>query len=52
MIINDIIIPFFDSYPVQGLKSLDFADFKQIAKMIICKDHLTVEGLNKILGLL
>ena len=47
--INDIIIPFFESYPVQGLKSLEFADFKQIAKMIICKDHLTVEGLNKIL---
>ena len=47
--INDIIIPFFDSYPVQGLKSLDFADFKKVAMMIGAKEHLTIAGLNRIL---
>ena len=39
--INDIIIPFFDSYPVQGLKSLDFIDFKKVCEILKTKDHLT-----------
>ena len=47
--LNGLIIPFFEKYPVQGLKSLDFADFKKVARMIVAKEHLTVEGLNRIL---
>nr|YP_010759087.1 hypothetical protein QEO35_mgp32 [Hericium alpestre]WEX32001.1 hypothetical protein [Hericium alpestre] len=47
--INKIIIPFFEKYTVQGLKSLDFADFKKVAMMIGAKEHLTIEGLNRIL---
>ncbi len=32
--ILNIIIPFFDKYTIQGLKSLDFADFKKVATAI------------------
>jgi hypothetical protein len=45
----EVIIPFFDKYPVQGLKSFDFADFKKVAMMIVAKEHLTIKGLNRIL---
>nr|YP_010714096.1 LAGLIDADG homing endonuclease [Fuscoporia gilva]WDD39659.1 LAGLIDADG homing endonuclease [Fuscoporia gilva] len=45
----EVLIPFFENYPIQGLKSLDFADFKKVAIMISAKEHLTIEGLNKIL---
>ncbi len=47
--IINIVIPFFDKYPVFGIKSLDFADFKKVAFMIKSKEHLTQEGFNKIL---
>ena len=47
--LNELIIPFFEIYSVQGLKSLDFSDFKKVARMIVAKEHLTVEGLNRIL---
>ena len=47
--IVEVIIPFFEKYPIQGLKSLDFADFKKVAMLIVAKKHLTVEGLNRIL---
>jgi LAGLIDADG endonuclease len=29
--LNKKIIPFFDKYPIQGVKALDFADFKRVA---------------------
>ena len=45
----EVIIPFFEEYPIQGLKSLDFSDFKKVALMVVSKEHLTIEGLNKIL---
>jgi hypothetical protein len=31
-----------------GIKSLDFADFKQVADMVKSKEHLTSEGFNTI----
>ena len=43
------IIPFFDKHPILGVKSLDFADFKKVAVMVNAKEHLTNEGLNRIL---
>ena len=49
--ISDIvntIIPFFEKYPIVGVKSLDFADFKKVAFIIQSKEHLTPEGLNQI----
>jgi hypothetical protein len=45
----DIIIPFFEKYPIQGEKSLDFSDFKKVGEMLKNKEHLTSEGFNKIL---
>lgn len=42
------IIPFFNKYPILGVKSLDFSDFKKIAELIKNKEHLTEEGLKKI----
>ena len=44
----DIIIPFFQKYPILGIKSLDFMDWCKIAKMVKNKAHLTEEGLNQI----
>lgn len=46
--IENKIIPFFNRYPILGIKSLDFADFKKVAELIKNKEHLTAEGLNKI----
>lgn len=47
--IVNIIIPFFCKYHIEGKKSLDFTDFKEVADIIQSKAHLTSEGLNKIL---
>ena len=46
--IVDKIIPFFQKYPLQGIKSKDFTDFCSAADLIKNKSHLTDEGLNKI----
>ena len=43
------IIPFFKKHPILGVKSQDFADWIKVAEYIQNKDHLTQEGLNKIL---
>lgn len=48
----NIIIPFFNKYFLRGNKYLDFLVFKQIVEMINKKDHLTIEGKEKINGLL
>jgi len=45
----EVIIPFFEKYPIQWVKSLDFSDFKKVAIMISAKEHLNIEGLKKIL---
>ncbi len=45
------IIPFFDENSIIGIKSLDFADFKQVAELIKNKSHLTKSGLEKILSI-
>jgi hypothetical protein len=49
--ITDIIIPFFDKYPIQGVKSLDYLNFKEIASRYALmkeKVHLNIEGIEKI----
>nr|YP_009391114.1 cytochrome b [Esteya vermicola]ARV88381.1 cytochrome b [Esteya vermicola] len=43
------IIPFFKEYPIEGIKHLDFESWCQIAKMVDTKEHLTPEGLAKII---
>ena len=50
-IINKI-IPFFNQYPILGVKSLDFADFKKVAELMKNKEHLTESGFSKIIQIL
>jgi hypothetical protein len=42
------ILPFFDKYPIIGVKSEDFKDWAKVAKMIQTKVHLTNEGFDQI----
>lgn len=42
------IIPFFENYSIEGVKSLDFLDFKEVALLMQNKLHLTEQGLSKI----
>ena len=46
--IHGTIIPFFQKYPVLGVKSKDFADWCLIANMMEQGKHLTEEGLKQI----
>ena len=43
-----IIIPFFDKYPLIGVKLSNYLAFKEAVNIVINKEHLTLEGLNKI----
>lgn len=43
------IIPFFQKYPIQGVKALDFTDFVKVADLMKNKSHLNQEGIDKIL---
>ena len=47
--ISNIIIPLFQKYPLLGFKQKDFLDFVQVAELIKSKDHLTEEGLAKVI---
>uniref|UniRef100_UPI0030E37AE1 hypothetical protein n=1 Tax=Ophiocordyceps sobolifera TaxID=94213 RepID=UPI0030E37AE1 len=42
------ILPFFNKYPILGIKQKDFEDFKLAASIISKKEHLTEKGLLKI----
>lgn len=42
------IIPFFNKYPLQGSKSLDFSDFNSVAELMKNKVHITSEGFESI----
>nr|QBM09699.1 hypothetical protein [Dactylella sp.] len=46
--IQEKIIPFFVKFPISGVKALDFMDFCEVAKLIENKEHLTLDGLEKI----
>lgn len=46
--INTKIVPFFNAYPLQGVKSLNFRDWKLAVEIMEKKGHLTEEGLKKI----
>ena len=45
--IQDKIIPFFQKYPLHGIKSMDYRDFCEIAKIMESKSHLTPEGVHR-----
>lgn len=42
------VIPFFQKYPILGIKSLDFIDWCKVANLINNKAHLTKEGFRNI----
>jgi len=44
----NIIIPFFDKYPLCGVKYQDYLDFVKVLKLMENKSHLTEEGLDQI----
>lgn len=46
--IGNIVIPFFNLYPILGVKKMDYNDFKYVYNIIISKDHLSPEGLDQI----
>ena len=46
--IDNKIIPFFQKYPIMGVKNEDFRDFCRAALVIKNKKHLTREGLDEI----
>lgn len=46
--IINVIIPFFEEYPILGVKQLDYNDFKTVVYLLKEKAHLTTEGLEKI----
>lgn len=45
---RDIIMPFFQKYPIVGVKSKDFDDWCLVVKLIIDKEHITKTGVEKI----
>ena len=46
--IRDKIIPFFNKYPLQSIKYMDFLDFSKAVDIVNNKGHLTEEGIKKI----
>ena len=46
--ITEKIIPFFQKYPIYGVKALDFDDWCKVADMMRQKKHLTKKGIVKI----
>jgi hypothetical protein len=47
----NLIIPHFDIYPLLTIKHKDYLCFKECIKIIVNKQHLTIEGLNRIKSL-
>lgn len=45
------IIPFFQRHSLQGIKSMDYKDFCQVANIVKEKSHLTPEGIKAIKSL-
>jgi hypothetical protein len=46
--ISEKLIPFFDKYPIKGVKALDYSDFKKVVLLMNRKTHLTEQGLSEI----
>lgn len=46
--LTGIIIPFFNKYPIVGVKALDFVDWCKAANIVKDKSHLSTEGFKEI----
>jgi hypothetical protein len=49
--ITKVVIPHFDKYPLITQKKADYLLFKQILDIINNKEHLTIEGIWKIVAI-
>jgi len=49
--LTNIIIPHFDKFPLITQKLADFKLFKQVIEIMSRKEHLTMEGIQKIVNL-
>ena len=49
--ITNVIIPHFTNYPLITKKNVDFILFKSVVELINKDEHLTLEGLNKIINI-
>lgn len=49
--VQNKVIPFFKEYPVKGIKAQDFEDWCKVAEIVQNKEHLTMEGLDKIVNI-
>jgi len=47
--INKFVIPHFDKYPLLTQKKFDFLKFKEIIKLINQDQHLSIDGIKKII---
>ena len=47
--LNEVIIPFFDKYPLKSKKVLDYQKFREVIMMMQQGEHLTKEGFSQIL---
>lgn len=47
----NVIIPHFEKYPLLTQKQIDFELFKELSQLMENKEHLTTEGLHKILSI-
>lgn len=49
--IIDVIIPHFDTYPLITQKAADYLLFKRVVYLMLNKEHLTDEGLRKVVSI-
>jgi hypothetical protein len=49
--LTNVIIPHFYKYPLLTQKQADFELFKRLIELMNLKEHLTTEGLHKILSI-
>uniref|UniRef100_UPI002001CF69 hypothetical protein n=1 Tax=Exserohilum turcicum TaxID=93612 RepID=UPI002001CF69 len=49
--ILNVVIPHFDKYPLFTQKLADYKLFKEIVNLMLNKEHLTLDGLKKVLSL-
>ena len=47
----DRIIPHFEAYPLRGAKASSYAGFAEVCQMIRQGDHLTREGIARIVAI-
>ena len=45
------VLPHFDKYPLITQKQADFELFKQAVEILCCKEHITIEGINKLIAI-